>query len=644
MRRTLAFTALLLATTAATGQTRNAAPVRNSAPAATAPIVNTIPEARDIDYPGVIRLDVDATDTTQGIYRVKETIPVVDAGHMVLLMPQWLPGNHAPRGQIEKLAGLKIRAGGRDVAWKRDPVDVYAFHIDVPGGAKQLDVEFQFLSATAPSQGRIVVAPNMLNVQWESVSLYPAGYYTRRIPIQANVKYPAGWTAYSGLPSRANGANYAYQQTNYEVLQDSPVIAGRYAKSWPLSPRVNLDVIADNQAEIDAATPEMIAKHKALVDQAVKLFGAQHYDNYHFLLSISDEMGGNGLEHHRSSENGVDLGYFKDWDNQASTRNLLPHEFTHSWDGKFRRGADLWTPDFRTPMRNSMLWVYEGQTQFWGYVLQARSGLVTRETTLDQLAAIYASYDNTRGRLWRPVIDTTNDPIISARRPKGWSNWQRSEDYYNEGLLVWLEADSVLRKLSGGRKSMDDFARAFFGMTDGDYGEVTYTLDDVVKTLNDIQPYDWAGFLDKRIYQINERAPLAGFTDNGYRLVYNDTPSDIWKASEKDRKYLNLSYSLGATIGREGQITGVVWDSPAFNAGFDVATSIVAIDGDAYSDDKMKAAVTAAKTGKAPIKLLLKSGSRYRNVEIDYRGGLRYPHLEKIGTATNGLDRLLTAK
>ncbi|MGK6320889.1 M61 family metallopeptidase [Sphingomonas sp. DT-204] len=632
---------LLLATAAPSAL----AQVRNSAPVATAPFTDTIPEARDIDYPGgVIRLEVDATDTEQGIYRVKETVPVADAGHFVLLMPKWLPGNHAPRGQIEKLAGLRITAGGRVIPWKRDPVDVYAFHLDVPEGAKQLDVSFQFLSATAPNQGRIVVAPNMLNIQWESVSLYPAGYYTRRIPIQATVKYPAGWTAYSGLPSTATGSIYGYQQTTYDVLQDSPTIAGRYAKSWPLSPRVHLDVVADNQAEIDAATPEMIDKHKALVDQAVKLFGAQHYDNYHFLLSISDEMGGNGLEHHRSSENGVDLGYFKEWKDKALDRNLLPHEFTHSWDGKYRRGADLWTPDFRTPMRDSLLWVYEGQTQFWGYVLQARSGLVGKQDTLDQLAIIAANYDAMQGRKWRPLIDTTNDPIISARRPKGWTNWQRSEDYYNEGLLIWLETDALLRKLSGGRKSMDDFARAFFGMNDGDWGELTYTFEDVVKTLNDIHPYDWAGFLDQRVNRINERAPLAGLTDNGYRLVYTDQPTEMWKAAEKDRKYLNLSFSLGMTVGKDGQITGVVWDSPAFNAGFDVATTIVAIDGDAYTEDKLKAAITAAKSGKAPIRLLVKNGSRYRTAEIDYRDGLRYPRLERIGTGTNGLDRLLTAK
>ena len=285
---------------------------------------------------------------------------------MVLLFPKWLPGNHSPSGQIDKLAGLKIRAGGKAVAWTRDPVDVTAFHIDVPAGAKSLDIDLQFLSATAADQGSIVMGPDILRLQWNSMSLYPAGYFTRQIPVKASVTYPAGWNASSGLPSKTVGSVYSYEPTNYEVLVDSPVLAGRYFKRWVLSPRVNLDTYADKPEEL-VATPEQIDAHKNLVAQAVKLFGAQHYDNYTFLLAFSDEIGGQGLEHHRSSEDGVKPGYFTKWKDGPGSRNLLPHEYTHSWDGKFRRGADLWTPDYRTPMGDSLLWVYEGQTQFWGY-------------------------------------------------------------------------------------------------------------------------------------------------------------------------------------------------------------------------------------------------------------------------------------
>jgi len=626
MHRALPFAALLLATTAP-------AIAQNSAPQPV-PIVDTIPEARDMAYPGTMLLDIDATDTQRGIFRVKQTIPVAKSGHMVLLYPKWLQGKHGPRGEIEKLTGLQIRANGKPVAWKRDPVDVFAFHIDVPAGAKKLDLEFQFASATSGDQGRIVMTPAMMSLQFNSMSLYPAGYFVRRIPVQARVKYPDGWSAASGLPSKATGSTYAYEKTNYEVLVDSPVLAGRYYRPIELSPRVTLDVFADSPEELEAK-PEQIDAHKRLVDQAVKTMGSQQYDHYHFLLSISDELGGIGLEHHRSSENGVKPGYFIKWDDNPTGRNLLPHEYTHSWDGKYRRGADLWAPDYRTPTRGSLLWVYEGQTQFWGYVFQARSGLVTKENTLESYASIMASLDNRPARTWRPMADTTNDPVITPRAPKGWVSWQRSEDYYNEGLLIWMEVDSILREQSKGTKSIDDFARAFFQGRDGDYGEVTYTFDDVVRTLSAIQPYDWRTLLDQRVNQVSERAPLAGFERNGYKLVYTEEPN---KATPKTS--VDLAYSLGLTLGAKG-IGSVAWDSPAFDAGIDLGDEIIAVNGRAYTGDRLKQAVKDAKGTKDPIKLLLKSGDRYREVAIDYHDGLRYPHLVKTATGEAGLDKLL---
>ena len=633
MRRVLALSALLLAT---------AATAQNSAPQPL-PFDNRIPAARDVAYPGTITLRVDATNVQQAIYRVKQTIPVTEAGHMVLLMPAWLPGKHAARGEIEKLAGLKIAAGGKAVPWKRDTVDVWAFHVDVPRGARQLDIEFQFLGATASDQGRVSIAPAMLNLEFEQVSLYPAGWFTRRIPIQATVTYPTGWTAVSGLPAKKQGASYVYDKTDYETLIDSPVFAGLNYREFKLSDRVDLNVFADDARELEAK-PEQIEAHRKLVDQAVRLFGAQHYDRYEFLLSISDEMGGIGLEHHRSSENGVKPGYFTKWNDGPGSRNLLPHEFVHSWNGTFRRGADSWTPDFRTPMRNSLQWVYEGQTQFWGYILQARSGIVSKQDTLDMLANIAASLDNRPARTWRAMVDTTNDPIISARRPKGWVSWQRSEDYYNEGLLIWLEVDSMLRAQSGGKKSMDDFARAFFGMRDGDWGVLTYKLDDVAATLNAIQPYDWAGFLNTRLNGLSERAPLAGFAANGYRLIYTEEPTAAFKDAEKRAGRADLSYSVGLSVGKAGSIGSVTWDSPAFNVGLDLGDTIVAVNDREYSDERLKDAVKAAKGAKDPIRLLVKSGSRYREIAIDYHDGLRYPRLEKTGSGEGGLDRLLAPR
>ncbi len=631
--------ASLLATTAFPAMAQ--VPAGNSAPVAQAPFVNTIPDAVDTPYPGTIKLVVDATDTDRGIFRVKETIPVAKAGPMALLFPKWLPGAHSPRGEIEKLAGLVIKANGQVLPWTRDPVDVFAFHIDVPAGAQALDVEFQFLSATKPDQGRIAVTPTMISLQPNSVSLYPAGYYTRQIPIQMTAPFPTGWTAAGAVPAQVSGSTYTYDTTNYEILVDSPILAGKYGKVFPLTPNVKLNVFADNPGEL-AAKPEQIAAHTRLVEQAEKAFGSHHFDHYEFLLSITDQLGGIGLEHHRSSENGVTPGYFTEWDSGPGRRNLLPHEFTHSWDGKFRRGADLWTPDFRSPMRDSLLWVYEGQTQFWGYVLQARSGMVSKQDTLDQYASILAIYDTAPARQWRNLVDTTNDPIISSRKPKGWTSWQRSEDYYNEGLMVWMEVYAMLRQKSGGTKSIDDFAKAFFGIRNGDWGEVTYTFDDVAATLNKIVPYDWADFLHRRITETGQPAPIQGFAMNGYKLVYTDQPTPTFKQGEKNST--NVSYSLGMIVSNSGEVTSSIWDSPAFKAGIDVGTQIQAVNGEAYSGDRLKAAIIAAKDSAHPVKLVIKNQDRFRDVTLAYTGGPRYPRLEKVGTGETGLDRLLKAR
>jgi predicted metalloprotease with PDZ domain len=601
-------------------------PAGNTAPQPV-PFVDTIPDPVDTPYPGTILLNVDATDTERGIFTIKETIPVAKSGPMALLFPKWLPGAHSPRGEIEKLASLVIRANGKIVPWTRDPVDVFAF---------------QFISATKGDQGRVVMTPTMVSLEPNLVSLYPAGYFTRQIPIKMTVQYPAGWTAAGAVPAKIVGPTYSYDTTNYEILVDSPTLAGKYGKVWPLSPKVDLNVFADSPDQL-AAKPEQIDAHKRLVDQAVKTFGAQHYDHYEFLLSITDQLGGIGLEHHRSSENGVKPGYFTEWDTGAAARNLLPHEFTHSWDGKFRRGADLWTPDFRTPMRDSLLWVYEGQTQFWGYVLQARSGLVSKQDTLDGYASILGNYDTAQGRQWRALIDTTNDPVISARRPKGWTSWQRSEDYYNEGLMVWMEVDAMLRQKSGGTKSIDDFAKAFFGVRDGDYGELTYTFQDVAATLNGIVPYDWATFLNTRLTETGQPAPINGFAMNGYKLVYTPEITGYMKQAEKTRG-TDVSYSIGLVINKEGAVTSSIWGSPAFNASIDVGSEIVAVNNEAYSSDRIKAAILAAKTDKAPIRLTVKNNDRFRDIMVDYHDGPRYPRLQKVGTGDGGLDKLLSPR
>jgi predicted metalloprotease with PDZ domain len=579
---------------------------------------------------------------------VRQTTPVAGPGPMALLYPEWLPGKHAPRGELEKVAGLKITAGGKTLAWRRDPVEVYALHIDVPAGAKQVELEFQFLSATAGDQGRIVMTREMLNLQWNSTAFYPAGWFTRQIPVEATAILPDGWGYGVALDvASSKGDSHTFKTVSFETLVDSPMFAGRYYRQFDLDPggrsRVKLNVVAD-RPELLEATDEQIAKHRNLVVQADRLFGARHYDRYDFLLALTDRMGGIGLEHHRSSENSRDPEYFAAWDKNVTGRGLLPHEYVHSWNGKYRRGADLWTPDYATPMRDSLMWVYEGQTQFWGVILTARSGLITREQALEDMAMTAAAYDHRVGRQWRDIADTTNDPIISARKPKGWLSWQRNEDYYTDGLLVWLDADSLIRERTEGRKSLDDFARAFFGGDDGAWVPKTYVFEDVIAALNAVTPYDWTSFLKDRIEGRGRPAPLDGLRRGGWKLVYAETPTALQKAADTAAKRHDFTYSIGLNLKATGEIQGVQWDGPAFKQGLVVGSTVIAVDGEAYSEARMKSAITKAKGGKTPIQLIVKDGERYRIVDIAWNGGLRYPKLERIEGTPDRLGDLLAAK
>jgi predicted metalloprotease with PDZ domain len=636
--------ALVLSFSLSTPIAAQVAPPLNSRPQPTAKI-DTIPAARDVPFPGTIQLTVDASDVTRGIFRIHQRVPVAAAGDLVMLYPKWIPGGHSPRGDVRNVTGFRASANGRPLDWVRDDLDVTAFHIKVPAGISAVDVDFQYVSPTDGSQGRIVATPDMASIQWISNSMYPAGYFVRNIPVQASVVVPAGWKVAPALrPAGQSGSRIDYPVTNYEILLDSPLIAGAHYRRIALTPDVALDVIADNEHEL-AAKPEQIEAHKRLVDQAVKLFGAQHYDHYDFLLTISNNLGGIGLEHHRSSEDGVKRGYFTDWDNALRERNLLPHEYAHSWNGKFRRGANLWTPDYRTPMQDELLWVYEGQTQFWGYVLGARSGMLSKQDTLDAIAATAATYSTgTPGRAWRPLIDTTNDPIIANRSPQPWRSWQRSEDYYSEGQLIWIDVDRIIREQSRGKRSIDDFARAFFGMRDRDWGELTYTFDDVVATLNKVQPYDWRSYLRRKVYDVAAQPPLEGITQGGYRLIFSDEPTRWIKSAEKKAKNSDLTYSGGFVVGNDGKVSSVLWDSPAFNAGLTIGTKIVAVNGRTFDPDGLKQAIRDAKGGGAVPELLVNTGEVYRTVKLDWHGGLRYPRLEKVGTGRGTLDALLAPR
>jgi predicted metalloprotease with PDZ domain len=604
-----------------------------------------VPAPVDQPYPGTMVLNVDATDLSQQIFRMHMTIPV-KPGPLTLLYPQWLPANHGPNGPITQLAGLKFTANGNPVAWTRDPLHVYAFHLTVPEGATTLEADYQYLSPLDTGQGRITMTDDILGVQWISTTLYPAGYVARGVNVQANLKLPAGWQYATALETdNRAGDDVHFKTSDLETLMDSPLFAGRYVKRFDLDPgakvRVTLNVFADTPESLEAK-PEQIAPHRALVQQAYKLYGSYHYDHYDFLLALSDEFGGIGREHHQSSENGVKPGYFTEWAKGEAGRELLPHEYTHSWDGKFRRPAGQNVPDFNTPMDNELLWVYEGQTQYWGNVLAARSGLVAPAGARDALAASAARYDSVTGRAWRTVQDTVYDPIMNARRPLGWANWQRSEDYYVEGMLIWLDVDTRIREMSGDKRSLDDFARAFYGVNNGSHLPAFYTFDDVVATLNKVQPYDWAAFLRTKLDGHGPGAPLDGLARAGWKLVYTDTPTDYVKGMEERNKALDLTYSLGFSVAQDGAVRNVVWDGPAFRAGLAANSTVMAVNDRVYKPELLKAAIKEAKDGK-PIRLLVRKGNVLRTIALDYRGGLRYPRLERIPGTKDRLEAIFAA-
>jgi predicted metalloprotease with PDZ domain len=615
-----------------------------------APLPPPIAAPRDVAFPGVIEVSVDATDSARRIFRVHETVPVPAGSDLVLLYPKWLPGAHAPEGPLDRLAGLVVSAGGRPMEWTRDVVDAYAFHVAVPAGTKAVDLEFEYLSPVSHAVGPTEVTPNLLVLDWNAVVLYPAGYFARRIPIDVRLTLPIGWSPGTALEiASAEPPVTTFRQVSLETLIDSPVRAGRYLERYDLATGdatpVHLDLLAE-RPDLVAIKPQVFEPLRALVQQAYRLFGSRHYDHYDFLVSLSDTIGWDTtLEHHRSAEYGEPAADFADWDKTAGYRDVIAHEYVHSWNGKFRRPADLWTPNFNVPMRDSLLWVYEGGTEYWGKVLTARAGLWTRQQALDAFAMMIAALQQTKGRSWRALQDTTNDEIINPRHPISWRSWQRFEDYYQEGALIWLDADTLIRERSKGARSLDDFARAFFGVDDGSYTPVVYTFEDVVKALNAIEPYEWATFLRTRLDGHPAGPPLDGLRRGGYKLVFTETPSEYWTGVETTRtRKTDLSYSLGLAVDKEGVVASVTWDSPAFEAGLTAGTRLVAVNGIAFDPDKLREAITLAKGQSAPIELLVRDDDRFRQARVDYHGGLRYPHLERDPSQPARLDGILAPR
>jgi predicted metalloprotease with PDZ domain len=601
----------------------------------------SIPAPRDIAYPGVITLEVDATDVRRGIIRARQSLPVAQAGPQVLMFPKWLPGYHSPAAPIELLAGLRIAALGEDLAWRRDPVEVYAFHVDVPAGAQALEIELQFLTPTAQSQGDVVVTPDLQALRWNTVLLYPAGYFARRVQVQAEVQLPRDWAFACALEPIAPG-EARFKPVGLDVLVDSPLFAGQCFRRIPLDDdgAVALNLFSDRPDQLDV-TDAQIDAHRALVVQADRLFGGRPFERYDFLLALSGALGGMGVEHHCSCEIATPPDYFSAWETNASRRDVAAHEYVHAWNGKHRRGADSWTASFEQPIRNSLMWVYEGQTQYWGQVLAARSGLWTRQQALDSLAVTAAVYANRAGGRWRPMSDTTRDPIIASRQPLPWLSWQRSEDYYSEGQLLWLEIDTLLRELFGETASLDGFARTFFAPAMNEVTR-TYRFDDVVAALSDLAPYDWAGLLIERLESREAGTHLEGLTRGGYQLVYRDTPTPFAAQADALSDIVNLRFSLGLAVNAAGLVQEVMWESPAFQAGLTAGASILAVNGRDFSIDAIWRAVAATRQD-APLVLRVKRGLHHEDLRLDYDGGHRFPHLDPVPGARRRLDGILAA-
>jgi predicted metalloprotease with PDZ domain len=605
-----------------------------------------VPKPVDHPYPGIIELQVNASNVGQRIFEVHERIPV-KAGKLTLLYPQWRLGAHAPAGYLlSQFAGLMLSANHHRLEWQRDPGDMYVFHVNIPAGVSMLDAEFQFLSPVEGGQGAVVATAEMLAVHWESLLLYPAGVYAHGVIFKPSIVMPQGWKFGGALELVEQvGAEARFKPVNLEDLIDSPIYAGKYFKRIDLDPGakvpVFLDLVADSPADLEA-TPEQIDAHRALVQQAYKLFGSHHYDHYDFLMALSDEFSFSGLEHQQSGENGVRSTYFSEWSKQQAWRsNLVSHEYTHSWDGKFRRPADQLIANFNEPMQDSLLWVYEGATSYWGHVLGARSGLVEVSQMRDGLAATAALYDHRVGRSWRSLQDTTNEPIISHRGSLAWISWQRAEDYYSEGELIWLDADTKIRELSGDKRSLDDFARNFFGVRNGTHEPPDpYTFEDVVHALNTVQPFDWATFLRARLDGHGPGAPLDGLTRSGWTLVYTEQPSEYSKDADAYRKITDFTYSLGFAVDNDGRLVNLVWGSPAFKSGLTGGFTLLAVNGRAYKPELLKIAITAAKSGNQPIELLFKKDDRFRTERIDYHDGLKYPHLQRIEGTPDRLEAI----
>ena len=597
---------------------------------------------------GPIRLLVDASQAPQKILHAHMEIPV-SAGPLTLYYPEWIPGEHMPDGPIIEVAGMKFSGGGKTIAWRRDLVEMFSIHLDVPAGVTTLVADFDFL-LSGPASGFSAGASATASLDvlsWNQVLMYPKGLPAKDIMFAASLRLPADWKFGTALPiAKQDGATTEFAAVPLTTLVDSPVISGRYYRAIQLTPGQNpsheIDIAADSAAAL-AMTPETQLQLHNLVMEAYALFGARHYRNYHFLLTLSDDVAHFGLEHHESSDDRTAERSLIDEAERIEFASLLPHEYVHSWNGKYRRPAGLATPDYQVPMKDDLLWVYEGLTEYLGEVLTARSGLQTPEQWREDFAGLVAQYENRPGRDWRPLQDTADAAPFLYDATNDWSNWRRGTDFYEEGELLWLDVDETLRTITKDKKSIEDFCRAFHGGGNAQPELKTYTFEDVVATLNSVAPYDWAGFLRSRLDGMATKTPDEAIEKSGWKLVYNEQPNTVLEIQEELARHAGFSLTVGFSASDEGTVADVIHGGPAYIAGIGPGMKIVAVNGAQFSPDVMRDAIAAAKNTTAPIQLIVANGAQFRTFSVDYHGGLRYPHIERDDSRPDYLGEITHA-
>ena len=603
-----------------------------------------------------VTIELDATEAPRKVLHARLVVPA-SPGRLTLLYPKWIPGEHGPTGPVNDMVGLEVKSAGKPVPWRRDDVDMYAVHCDVPQGAREVEVNLDYLATGARnfSAGGSATA-KLAVVSWNHVLLYPKGRPIRDIGCRASIKLPPGWKLGTALPVASTqpspqGDRVEFKTVSAEALVDSPVLCGLHVKDVPIGPPAErglpphfITIAADSEAALNLS-PALKQGYDRLVGEAGSLFGSRPYPSYRFLLTLSDHVTHFGLEHHHSSDNRVPERILLDDDiRKGGHAALLPHEFVHSWNGKYRRPADMVTPTFQEPQQTRLLWVYEGLTQYLGVVLTARSGLWTDEQARDVLASIAEGMRNRRGRTWRPLDDTAAAAQLLFHAPREGTSWRRGTDFYNEGVLLWLEADGVIRKQSGGQKSLDDFCRRFFAAGPNDPQVKPYSFDDIVAGLNKVAPHDWAAFFRKRVQDVAPEPPLAGITDGGWEVDYVDKPSGYQEAAEKAGKFVDESVSIGLLVKEEdGVITDVIHGKAAHVAGIGPSMKLIGVNGRRFSPRVLRDAIAATKDG-GKLELLVENEEFFRTFTLNYDGGRRHPRLRRREDVPDVLSLVLAPR